>query len=446
MGKYFGTDGIRGIANVDLTPRLAYLAGFAAATVIGEETGAKVRAVIGKDTRVSSDMLEGALTAGLCAGGADVTPIGVLPTPAVAYLTRKTGAELGIVISASHNPYEHNGIKFFNINGFKLSDALEAAIESVIDAPDGVAVKTHGEIGRGIAETHSFDTYIEHIASRAVSDFRGLKVAVDCSNGAASVTARRLFAGFMCKTEFIHDRPDGVNINAGCGSTHLDSLRKTVARGGFDVGFAFDGDADRCLVIDETGATIDGDILLALNALSMKKRGTLRANALVGTIVSNSGLDEFGRAADIEVYRADVGDRNVIELMLEKGANLGGETSGHTIFLDDSTTGDGQLSAVKFLNLLAETGDTASELARKIPKYPQVIVNAPAANADKAGKMASPQLAEAIGAAERELAGAGRILVRPSGTEAYIRVTVEAETTEKAHECATRVAKVIEQL
>ena len=446
MGRYFGTDGIRGIANVDLTPQLAYLTGFAAATVIGAETEGKTRAIIGKDTRISSDMIEAALIAGLCAGGADATPIGVVPTPAVAFLTRKTDADLGIVISASHNSYEHNGIKFFDRNGHKLTAALEDAIEAIIDMPQSVAAKTHGELGTVVADTRGFDTYIEHLASRATDTYRGLKVAIDCANGAAAVTARKLFGQFMCKTEFIHDRPDGVNINAGCGSTSLDSLRKTVARGGFDVGFAFDGDADRCLIIDEMGETIDGDVLLALAAQAMKRDGKLTNDAIVCTIVSNSGLDDFGRREGIAVFRSNVGDKNVFEMMLAEGAAIGGEESGHTIFFEESTTGDGQLSAIKFLNLLARTGKSASELARDVPKYPKAVVNAKVANEDKKPKLASPVLTDAIEQVERELEGSGRILVRASGTEALIRVTVEAASEAKAQELAERVAKIITEI
>ncbi|MDR0839009.1 MAG: phosphoglucosamine mutase [Oscillospiraceae bacterium] len=447
MGKYFGTDGIRGVANAELDARLAFRAGFAAATVVGEETGRRPRAIIGKDTRISSDMIEAALIAGLCSGGADASSLGVLPTPAIAYLARKTGADLGIVVSASHNPYEHNGIKFFNSHGFKLSDEREARIEGIIDSPEALPLRTHGEMGRVIRDTSSFDTYIDHVAERATGDFGKIKAVVDCANGAASVTARRLFRKIGARVKFIHDRPDGVNINAACGSTHIDALRRAVTHGGCDIGFAFDGDADRCLMIDERGELIDGDVILAVNAAHMKKLGTLKSNAVVGTIVSNSGLDEFGKNEGIEVLRSDVGDRNVIELMKKSGANLGGEASGHTIFLDDCTTGDGQLSAVKLLNILAATGKTASELTAAVPRFPQVIVNAIAATAeDKRRIMASPQLALAIEAAEKALAGQGRILVRPSGTEAYIRVTVEAETERKAGECAAQIAEIAESL
>ncbi|MDR1330362.1 MAG: phosphoglucosamine mutase, partial [Oscillospiraceae bacterium] len=334
MGKYFGTDGIRGVANETLDARLAYLTGFAAASVVGAGTSGRPRALIGKDTRVSSDMLEAALISGLCSGGADAVPLGVLPTPAVAYLARKTGADMGIVISASHNPYEHNGIKIFDSLGFKLSDELENEIEQLIDLPEKLCPHTRAQLGRVIRGGTGEAEYVEHLVRRAHGGPAGIKIAADCSNGAASFTARRLFHTLGADAKLIHNRPNGVNINQNCGSTHIDSLRRAVTRGGFDVGFAFDGDADRCLIIDELGGLIDGDALLAVCARDMKTRGDLKNNAVVGTIYSNSGLDEFGRREGIEVLRADVGDRNVLEMMLSRGVCLGGEASGHTIFLD----------------------------------------------------------------------------------------------------------------
>jgi len=442
MGKYFGTDGIRGVANKELTPQIAYRAGLAAAAVIGAGS-ANRRAVIGKDTRISCDMIEAALCAGLCAGGVDAVQLGVVPTPAVAFVASRTGAAFGVVISASHNPFEHNGIKFFKGDGFKLSDGEEGAIEALIDDPSTAPIKIGAELGRIITGTDGFNSYVAHVASLATSDYKGLKVAFDCANGASSVTVRKLFGRFACKSEFIHDAPDGININENCGSTHTESLRRLVLDGGFDVGFAFDGDADRCLIIDEKGDTIDGDVLMALAAQAMKADGTLRGDMLVGTIVSNSGLDEFGRSEGIRILHSDVGDRRVIELMRKEGANLGGEVSGHTIFLDHSTTGDGQLSAIKFLNILMATGESASKLAQRIPKFPQAVVNAPTENADKKRRMESAELAAAITLAETELAGAGRVLIRPSGTEALIRVTVEASTDEKAQKLAEELAAAI---
>ncbi|MDR2502069.1 MAG: phosphoglucosamine mutase [Oscillospiraceae bacterium] len=448
MGKYFGTDGIRGVANAGLGAVLATRAGLAAAIALGE-TGVKPKAVIGRDTRISGDMLELALTAGLCAGGADVLRLGVLPTPAVAYIARKMRADMGIVISASHNPYEYNGIKIFNNQGMKLSDALETEIERLIDNPEELSkkAKTHDKLG-AVCEDDGVGArdYVRRILPLADGDLTSFRVAVDCANGASFETAPWLFRSLGVTADFIGDSPDGTNINRGCGSTCLDALRAMALSGGYDLCIAFDGDADRCLMIDERGGDIDGDMILAVCAKDMADRGRLKNNSVVGTIVSNSGLDAFGRDFGINILRADVGDRNVLELMRASGANLGGETSGHTIFLDEATTGDGQLTAVKFLSIMARTGRAASELVSDFKRFPQVIVNARVAQAEKAAKMVLAELNSAIALAERELGCGGRILVRPSGTESYIRVTVEAETEERARECAAALAALIEKL
>jgi phosphoglucosamine mutase len=448
MGKYFGTDGIRGVANETLDVRLAYRTGFAAANELAVEGRThRPRVLICKDTRISSDMLEAAIIAGLCSGGADVVPLGVLPTPAAAYLTMETGADMGVVISASHNPFEHNGIKLFNSNGYKLPDGLEARIEASIDAADTLRVKTRGEIGRVLRDDGRGEAqYVEHVASKAGHITRR-KIVVDCSNGAAYRTARRLFELFDLDVEYIHDTPDGVNINDNCGSTNITSLQSVVRALNCDCGFAFDGDADRCLMVDENGDLVDGDVILALCAASMKRAGTLRGGAVVGTIVSNSGLGEFGAREGIEILRADVGDRNVLELMQSRGCNLGGETSGHTIFLDDSTTGDGQLAALKILTLLSETGATPSGLRRSVPNYPQVIINVPVDGAEgKTAVMTNPKVADWAEAEERELAGAGMVLIRPSGTEPVVRVTVEAKTRKIAEDCALKLANLLKSL
>ncbi|MDR0862608.1 MAG: phosphoglucosamine mutase [Oscillospiraceae bacterium] len=444
MGKYFGTDGIRGIANAELDARLAYLTGFAAAEELGRDK-ARPRVVICKDTRISGDMLESALIAGLCAGGADASPLGVLPTPAAALLTIERGADAGIVISASHNPYEHNGIKLFGREGFKIPDELEARIEHLIDHPEELTTRVGGELGRVASDDGSgVELYVGHVARR-VERLRHMRVVFDCANGAASRTARNLFSRFDLDAEYISEQPDGVNINADCGSTHLDALRKAVVDGGFDCGFAFDGDADRCLAVDETGATVDGDAILALCAAAMKEDGTLRGGAVVGTIMSNSGLLDYCKTRGIDVLLSDVGDRNVLELMRARGCNLGGEPSGHTIFTDDSTTGDGQLAALKVLEVLSRSGKSLSELRREIPYYPQVMINVKVAGAEgKAAAMASAALKAAIEEERAKLGGGGKILVRPSGTESLIRVTVEARTTEIAGKCAERLVNLIE--
>ena len=445
MGKYFGTDGIRGIAGEFLSAPLAYLTGFAVATVVGGQRE-RPRAVIGKDTRVSSDMLEAALVSGLCTGGADVEIVGVAPTPAVAYLTKKENADIGIVISASHNSFEHNGIKIFNAEGFKFSDELEAEIERLIDNPEELTAKTHGQMGRHVGGRYGVGRYIEHLQKRIEGDYSELKIAFDCANGAASPTAERLFRKLGKKVKIINSHPNGININKSCGSTDLKQLRRAVLRDGFDVGFAFDGDADRCLVIDELGNTIDGDVLLAVLGGAMKKKRRLKKNTVVGTILSNSGLDEFAGRHNMTVLRADVGDRNVLELMKSSGANLGGEGSGHTIFLDDATTGDGQLTAIKCLNLLVSSGKTMSELVADFKKFPQVEVKVPVENSEKQRVMAMPELIEAINEAKARMGDSGSVLVRPSGTEAIIRVTIEAETEILARECAERLAGVVRKL
>lgn len=448
MGKYFGTDGIRGIAGDYLTAQLAYLTGFAAALTVGAQknSGERACAVIGKDTRISSDMLEAALISGLCSGGVNVEPLGVVPTPAIAYLTKKENADFGIVISASHNPYEHNGIKIFNSEGFKLSDELEAEIESLIEEPGKMSPKMGTEVGSLCSGRYSSGRYVEHLQKRIECDFSRLRIAIDCANGAASPTAERIFRKLGEQVRIINSHPNGTNINDGCGSTSLEMLRRTVVRGGFDIGFAFDGDADRCLAVDELGGVVDGDTLLAVIARDMKQCGKLRNNTVVGTIISNSGLDVFARSQGLEVLRAEVGDRNVLELMKKNGANLGGESSGHTIFLDDATTGDGQLTAIKFLNLMARSGKKASELNSDVPKFPQVAVNVPVKWGNKQNIMSSERLLSAVKSEKTHIGPEGSVLVRPSGTEALIRVTVEAKTEILARDCAERLADIVKQL
>jgi phosphoglucosamine mutase len=353
MGTYFGTDGIRGIANDTLDAELAYKVGCAAATVLLELQGVRPLILIGKDTRISSDMLEASLIAGICSGGADVLPLGVLPTPAVAYLTVRMKAGMGIVISASHNPFEHNGIKIFDHNGFKLSDALEERIERMIDGTEPCGKKTREKLGRVRSDDgRGAEAYVDYLVSAAETEIKGLRVIVDCANGAASKTAARLFSAFDLDFELLHDHPNGININDGCGSTHMEHLRSMVKAGGFDLGLAFDGDADRCLAVDERGELVDGDLMMAVMGRHMKNSGRLKNNAIVATVMSNVGFHEFAGKNGIELLCAAVGDRNVLELMLGRGCNIGGEQSGHIIFLDDATTGDGQLAAVKFLSVV----------------------------------------------------------------------------------------------
>ena len=447
MGKLFGTDGIRGVVGENLTVDLAFRTGKAIAAVLKEEKGSKPLVTIGKDTRISSDMLESALIAGICAVGGDVMPLGVLPTPAVAYLTVSKGADAGIVISASHNPYEHNGIKVFNQFGYKLPDATEAKIEEKILSFADIPAATRDEIGvlhHGLRQAK--EEYINHLAGTIESDLAGLRVLVDCSNGAASTTAPELFGRFRCYADFIHREPDGININDHCGSTHLESLAEQVVSGKYDIGVAFDGDADRCLMVDEKGHFIDGDKIMAVCGTDMKRRGKLNGNTIVTTVMSNLGLHEFCRNSGIGLVCTSVGDRNVLEKMVECGYRIGGEQSGHMIFTEFATTGDGQLSALQFLQILAGAGIPASELVVPCPQYPQVLLNVPvsAERGVKEGIMASEALKTAIAREEELLHGEGRVLVRPSGTEALIRVMVEAKTEEIAQQSAEKLVKLIQ--
>lgn len=449
MGKLFGTDGIRGVVNAGLDADLAYKVGLAAAQVLAKEKkpGEKPVVTIGKDTRISGDLLKGSLIAGLCTAGADVLDLGTLPTPGVAWVTVDEGADAGIVISASHNPFEHNGIKIFNGKGFKLSDELEEKIEDIVlFGHNDVPRKTHGEIGKVsyVAEKAVAD-YIDHLQSTITSDLAGLRILVDCANGASYTTAARLFDQFpKLRTDVINADPDGININDKCGSTHMDSLAAMVKAGGYDIGIAFDGDADRCLAVDENGVLIDGDQVMAACGLDLKAKGKLPGDAVVATVMSNLGFHVYAKENGLKVECTDVGDRNVLERMVEKGYVLGGEQSGHTIFLKYATTGDGQLTALQILALLKESGKKASEVFGVCPRYPQVLINIPVADNDvKKAVMASPLLAQAIQQEEAALGDDGRVLVRPSGTEALMRVMVEAKTQEVAQETARRLADLI---
>ena len=449
MGKLFGTDGIRGVVNAGLDADLAYKVGLAAAQVLTKEGNHKPLVAIGKDTRISSDLLEGALIAGLCSAGADVLHLGVIPTPAVAWITVDNNADAGIVISASHNPFEHNGIKIFNGQGFKLSDALEGEIEDIILSGREVPLKTHGDIGRVIyADQKEREDYIDHLASTVNTDLAGMRILVDCANGASSTTAARLFDRFPeLHTDVINADPDGVNINSGCGSTHLDKLCTMVKAGGYDLGIAFDGDADRCLACDELGNEIDGDQIMAVCGKDLMSRGELPGSAVVATVMSNLGLHMFCRERGMQLICTDVGDRNVLEKMEECGYVLGGEQSGHMIFRRFATTGDGQLTALQLLALLHASGKKASQLVAGCKRYPQLLVNVAVADkAKKAEIMANAALKAAIAQQEAWLAGDGRILVRPSGTEALIRVMVEAKDEETAKSCAHELADLIKTL
>ncbi|MEY8316358.1 phosphoglucosamine mutase [Oscillospiraceae bacterium 50-58] len=450
MGKLFGTDGIRGVVNAGLDADLAYKVGLAAATVLAKKKGGKPLVTIGKDTRISGDLLKGSLISGLCTAGADVLDLGTLPTPGVAWVTVDEEADAGIVISASHNPFEHNGIKIFNGKGFKLSDELEEKIEDIVlFGSNNVPMKTGADIGKvSYRAPKASEDYIDHLESTIDSTLGGLRILVDCANGAASATAARLFDRFSkLRTDVINADPDGVNINDHCGSTHMDALAAMVKAGHYDMGIAFDGDADRCLAVDELGNLIDGDQIMAACGLDMKNKGQLPGDTVVATVMSNLGFHVYAKEQGMKLECTDVGDRNVLERMVEKGYTLGGEQSGHMIFLEHATTGDGQLTALKILALLKESGKKASEVFSACPRYPQVLINIPVADNDvKKAAMASPLLAQAVQREEEALSGEGRVLVRPSGTEALMRVMVEAKTQQTAQETARRLADLISSL
>ena len=446
MGKLFGTDGIRGVANETLDCRLAYRVGQAAAISLTKKPGVKPSVVIGKDTRISSDMLEGALIAGLTASGCNVVRLGVIPTPGVAYLTVKLHADAGVVISASHNPFEHNGIKMFSGEGFKLSDALEEEIESLILREGELPVKTGVALGQVMDGAFTAEQYLDHLAS-TVGQLPRMRVLIDCANGAASATARKLFSRFALNVDYINDTPNGVNINNHCGSTHIEMLAEKVREGGYALGLAFDGDADRCLAVDENGGLIDGDQIMAICADTLTKQGKLTGSGFVATVMSNIGLHKYCAEHGLRLLCAAVGDRNVLEMMQREGMALGGEQSGHIIFLEHMTTGDGQLAALQLLSILAQSGRRASELASAVTRYPQVLLNVRVGgNDEKKAIMESPLLGEAIRKAEAGLGGNGRVLVRASGTEPLIRVMVEAGSEQTARETAETLVHAVENL
>lgn len=446
MGKLFGTDGIRGVANETLDAKLAHRVGQAAALSLSDTSGTKPTVVIGKDTRISSDMLEGALVAGLTACGCNAILLGVIPTPAVAYLTVYLHADAGVVISASHNPYEHNGIKMFSSEGFKLNDELEAQIEELILREGELPVKTHGEIGQVMSGSFAAEYYLDHLAS-TVKTLKPLRVLIDCANGAASTTARYLFGRFPLDVSYMNDKPNGVNINDDCGSTHMQALCAAVTEGGYDLGIAFDGDADRCLTVDERGQIIDGDRMMAVCAQAMAETGHLRGGGFVATVMSNIGLHKYCQKKNLRLLCAAVGDRNVLELMRKEGMRLGGEQSGHIIFLDHMPTGDGQLAALQFLDILGRSGKKASELASAVRQYPQLLENVRVtSNAQKEAIMQAQSLQEAIAAAQEKLGENGRVLIRPSGTEPLIRVMVEAATQQQAESVTQTLVAHVENL
>lgn len=444
MGQLFGTDGARGIANLELTCELAMNIGRASAIVLTRHAHSKPKVLIGMDTRVSSGMLEGALIAGLCSVGADVIQVGVVPTPAVAYLVKEYSADAGIMISASHNTCEYNGIKLFDSNGFKLPDSLEDEIEQlVIEKSYGFPMPTGCDIGSVKFEKNAVYKYIDHIASTIDISLDGLKIALDCANGSAYRTAERLFSKLGAQCHMLHDKPNGTNINDNCGSTHMESLIEYVKQNNMDLGLAFDGDADRCLAVDENGNIIDGDKLIAIFALDMKNNGRLNHQTAVVTVMTNLGFTKFADSNDIKVAVTKVGDRYVLEEMLKNDYSIGGEQSGHIIFEEYATTGDGQLTGVQLAAIMAKTKKPLSELASIMKTYPQTCVNIKTSNEAKALLNTDEVIANAIEDVKIQLGNDGRILVRASGTEPLIRVMLEGKELSEIEELANWVADII---
>jgi len=428
MGRLFGTDGIRGVANRELGCELAMLAGRAAAKVMSNARRRPLFAV-GMDTRLSSPMLSRALSGGLCSVGADVLDLGEVPTPAVAYLVGRYKADAGVMISASHNSAEYNGIKIFGGSGYKLPDALEEEIESLI-AKDGPFDLPSGDgVGKLTQATDAVKIYVDHLKSTVLHSPEGLRIAVDCANGAASLSAVKLMRELGVDAQFLFHQPDGLNINRACGSTHMEALSGYVVEHGLDAGVAFDGDADRCLCVDEKGEIVDGDQMLAFCALDMKKRGRLEKNALVGTVLSNLGLTKFCEANGMNFVATKVGDRFVLEEMLQEEYTLGGEQSGHLIFRDFATTGDGELTAIQVLSLLKREGTPLSVLASQMKKYPQAFQNVRTSAEGKLRFYTDDVIQGAVEAEKKALGASGRVIVRVSGTEPLIRVMTEGEST-----------------
>ena len=425
MGEFFGTDGVRGVANRELTCELAMKIGKAAALVLTRNCSYIPKILIGKDTRISSDMLESALLAGICSVGANGVSLGVVPTPAVSYLVKKYNADAGIMISASHNSFEFNGIKLFNKNGYKLSDEVENEIEKIISDDSEIKLPIAEKIGSISYVKTATDDYVDYISSAKKNINTNLKVAVDCANGSASATARKLFDKLGINATILFSEPNGVNINNNCGSTHLEKLTAFVIENKCDIGIAFDGDADRCLCVDEKGEVIDGDAILGICAKNMKEEGTLKNDTLVGTIMSNLGLKEFCENNDINFVETKVGDRYVLENMLENDYNIGGEQSGHVIFLDYSTTGDGELTAVQILNILSSSNCSASKLNSMVKKYPQKSATVNIELSQKGLLKKNVEIQRYLKETKEKLGSKAKLVVRESGTEPKIRVMAE---------------------
>lgn len=446
MARLFGTDGVRGVANTELTAELAYKLGQAGAYVLTSETKHTPKILVGMDTRISGQMLEAALVAGICSVGAEAVCLGVIPTPAVAYLTRHYKADAGVVISASHNPFEFNGIKFFDSNGYKLPDATEDKIEELIrNGMNDIEFPTGAGVGRKSVAENTLRDYVDFLKSTINCDLSGYKIALDCANGASYQVAPMLFRELGAEVFTINNTPDGININRDCGSTHISQLREFVVKCGADIGFAFDGDADRCLAVDENGQLVDGDQIMAVIGLEFKKAGCLNNDTVVVTVMSNMGLDIMAQKNGLRIVKTKVGDRYVLEEMLDKGYILGGEQSGHIIFLKHSTTGDGLLTALQLISVMRSTGRKLSDLAGVMQVLPQVLRNAKVKNENKHNYMDDEVIAKLCRGLEEEFHGEGRVLIRPSGTEPLVRVMIEGKDKDYIAKRAEELAAVIEE-
>lgn len=444
MGRMFGTDGVRGVAGEELTIELATQLGQAGAFVLTKEKSHKPTIIVGCDTRISGGMLASALMAGICSVGANAIFAGVLPTPAIAYLTRKHKVDAGVVISASHNPMEFNGIKFFNGDGYKLSDALEDEIEALIaNQMKDIKLPTGSAIGKIEYRFDLAREYIDFMKKTVPVDLSGIKIVIDCAEGASYETSVATLTELGADLVAIHTEPDGTNINANCGSTHMQELQARVVYEKAALGLAFDGDADRMLAVDENGKLVDGDEIMAICANYMKEQGTLKKNTVVVTVMTNLGFTLMGQEQGLHVEKTKVGDRYVLENMLENGYNIGGEQSGHVIFLDDNTTGDGLLSALHLLEVMVSTGKPLSELAQVMEVLPQALVNAKVPNHKKESFMEYPEIASAVKELEEKFAGEGRVLIRPSGTEPLVRVMIEGKDQQQIETEAKKLAEFI---
>ncbi len=446
MSKLFGTDGVRGIANVELTANLAFDLGRVGAYVITKNKKENAKILIGGDSRISYDMLESAISAGMMSVGVEVYVVGTIPTPAMAYLVRKYNMDAGVMISASHNKMQDNGIKFFNNEGYKLSDEIENEIEDIIkNRIDELPQPTGAGVGKRLTLDSASQDYIDYISSISENKLSGLKIAIDCANGATSFVAKNIFENLGAEVLTINNAPNGININRHCGSTHLDVIANFVKSNNVDVGFAFDGDGDRCLAVDENGEELDGDQIMAIIAKKLKAEGKLKGDAIVATVMSNLGLTIYGQENNIEIVQTSVGDRYVLEYMVENDKNLGGEQSGHVIMLDYNTTGDGILTAVQMANAIVTSGEKISVLSKVMKKLPQCLINANVHNKLKYDYLKYDEIKSEIERLEEMFAGRGRVLIRPSGTEALVRVMIEGEDEEVLNREARKLADIIEE-